>query len=110
MLSDIKEDNRDKEQQSEDTAKEMLSQINQLEKNLEQQKTLKNERRERFLEELKNCDNVDQVLAKVEELDNVITELEEEKGNLQLRLVDFEEMTGNFSKKDPLFPRKINNI
>lgn len=29
------------------------------------------------------------------ELENKVTELEEEKGNLQLRLVDFEDMTGN---------------
>ena len=28
-------------------------------------------------------------------LENTITEMEEEKGNLQLRLVDFEDMTGN---------------
>ena len=32
---------------------------------------------------------------KILELENKITEMEEEKGNLQLRLVDFEDMTGN---------------
>ena len=32
---------------------------------------------------------------KIIELENKVTELEEEKGNLQLRLVDFEDMTGN---------------
>ena len=31
---------------------------------------------------------------RVEKLDNVIAELEEEKGNLQLRLVDYEEISG----------------
>ena len=33
---------------------------------------------------------------KILELENKITEMEEEKGNLQLRLVDFEDMTGNY--------------
>ena len=32
---------------------------------------------------------------KILELENKITEMEEEKGNLQLRLVDFEDITGN---------------
>ena len=34
------------------------------------------------------------VQDKIIELENMVTELEEEKGNLQLRLVDFEDMTG----------------
>merc|ERR1712088_1264176 len=32
---------------------------------------------------------------KILELENTITEMEEEKGNLQLRLVDFEDMTAS---------------
>ena len=41
------------------------------------------------------------VQDKIIELENMVTELEEEKGNLQLRLVDFEDMTGKI--KDTVY-------
>ena len=59
---------------------------------------LQNNRKEKFVEELKKCVKEAEVQDKVIELENTIAELEEEKGNLQLRLVDFEEMTGSTNK------------
>ena len=57
---------------------------------------LRNDRKEKFIEDLKTVVDDSEMQEKILELENKITEMEEEKGNLQLRLVDFEDMTGNY--------------
>ena len=54
---------------------------------------MKTDRQDKFLDEIKRCVTDPEVLAKVQAMDNTIAELEEEKGNLQLRLVDYEELS-----------------
>ena len=56
---------------------------------------LRNDRKEKFIEDLKSVVDDSEMQEKILGLENTITEMEEEKGNLQLRLVDFEDMTGN---------------
>ena len=97
-LSDSKEETRQRESEVDEREREMVAKMNELEKNLQKEQKAKSLHREKFLEDLKQCIRKKEILDRVSTLDNTITELEEEKGNLQLRLVDYDELAASETK------------
>ena len=75
----------------EDELKSLLEKVDHLENQVERAKSVNEDRRNDFLEEIKRCVNDDEIVDRVREMDDKIVELEEEKGNLQLKLVETEE-------------------
>ena len=65
-----------------------------LERRLELSESSREISRERFLEEVRGVVSDSELSEKISQIENQVTELEEEKGNLQLKLVEFEELTG----------------
>ena len=65
-----------------------------LERRLELSESSREVSRERFLEEVRGVVSDSELSEKIAQIENQVTELEEEKGNLQLKLVEFEELTG----------------
>ena len=48
------------------------------------------------MEELRTVVSDSELSDKIVEVENQVAELEEEKGNLQLKLVEYEELAGNY--------------
>ena len=65
-----------------------------MERRLELSESSREISRERFLEEVRGVVSDSELSEKIAQIENQVTELEEEKGNLQLKLVEFEELTG----------------
>ena len=65
-----------------------------MERRLELSESSREVSRERFLEEVRGVVSDSELSEKIAQIENQVTELEEEKGNLQLKLVEFEELTG----------------
>ena len=65
-----------------------------MERRLELSESSREVSRERFLEEVRGVVSDSELSEKMAHIENQVTELEEEKGNLQLKLVEFEELTG----------------
>ena len=83
----------------------MKDKITGLERTIEIAERTRNDRKEEFVESIKNLVENEDVAEQILKLEQRLTELEEEKGNLQLKLVDCEDIanTGikifNFTKK-----------
>ena len=92
-FADAKIETREELVKAEENEKQMLTKIIQLEKSLEKEEKLRNDRKSQFIEELKNVVDDSDLQEKIVDLEHKITELEEEKGNLQLRLVDLEDLS-----------------
>ena len=65
-----------------------------MERRLELSESCREVSRERFLEKVRGVVSDSELSEKIAQIENQVTELEEEKGNLQLKLVEFEELTG----------------
>ena len=74
--------------------KRFFRKILTLERRLELSESSREVSRERFLEEVRGVVSDSELSEKIAQIENQVTELEEEKGNLQLKLVEFEELTG----------------
>ena len=73
----------------------MKEKILSLERSLEMAEKCRNDRKEEFIQDLKQLVNDEKLAEKILDLENALTELEEEKGNLQLKLVDFEDLNAS---------------
>ena len=73
----------------------MKGKIDALERTIEASEMTRNNRKQDFIESIKDIVSDDDLAEKIIDLENKLTEVEEEKGNLQLRLVDFEEVSNN---------------
>lgn len=65
-----------------------------LERRLELTESSRSVSQEKFLDELRSVVTDSELSDKIVEIENQVAELEEEKGNLQLKLVEFEELAG----------------
>ena len=70
----------------------MKEKIDALERTVEVTERTRNDRKEEFIESIKDLVSDEELMEKILIIENKMTELEEEKGNLQLRLVDFEDV------------------
>ena len=68
-----------------------------LERRLELTESSRSVSQEKFLDELRSVVTDSELSEKIVEIENQVAELEEEKGNLQLKLVEFEELAGKLS-------------
>jgi uncharacterized coiled-coil protein SlyX len=68
-----------------------------LERRLELTESSRSVSQEKFLDELRSVVTDSELSDKIVEIENQVAELEEEKGNLQLKLVEFEELAGKLS-------------
>ena len=71
-----------------------LRKILTLERRLELSESCREVSREKFLDEVRGVVSDAELSEKIAQIENQVTELEEEKGNLQLKLVEFEELAG----------------
>ncbi len=96
-IVDLKESRRKESEASYQFEEKMKEKIVSLERTIDVAERIKNDRKEEFVESIREIlakDGDSDLADKIVELENKITELEEEKGNLQLRLVDLEDLSG----------------
>jgi hypothetical protein len=65
-----------------------------LERRLELAESSRSVNLEKFLDEVRGVVSDSELSEKMVEIQNQVAELEEEKGNLQLKLVEYEELAG----------------
>jgi hypothetical protein len=65
-----------------------------LERRLELAESSRSVSQEKFLDEVRGIVSDSELSEKMVEIQNQVAELEEEKGNLQLKLVEYEELAG----------------
>ena len=70
----------------------MKDKITGLERTIEIAERTRNDRKAEFVESIKNLVEKEDVAEEILKLEQRLTELEEEKGNLQLKLVDCEDI------------------
>ena len=68
--------------------------IMNLERRLELAESSRSVSQEKFLDEVRGIVSDSELSEKMVEIQNQVAELEEEKGNLQLKLVEYEELAG----------------
>ena len=93
-VSDVKKERREHEAMLEKEREESQERIEELETSLKEARQTRDEKRDMFLESIKDICLDEEFAEKTVEMENKIAELEEEVGNLQLKLVDQDE--GNF--------------
>ena len=80
----------------------MKDKITGLERTIEIAERTRNDRKAEFVESIKNLVEKEDVAEEILKLEQRLTELEEEKGNLQLKLVDCEDIasTGKYYRQN----------
>ena len=89
QLSDVKNKREEESIAHFQFEEKMKDKITGLERTIEIAERTRNDRKTEFVESIKNpVEKEDDVAQKILKLEQRLTELEEEKGNLQLKLVD----------------------
>jgi hypothetical protein len=94
-LFDVKTKREEESVSSYQLEEKLKEKIIALERTVEVAERTRNDRKEEFIEAIKNLTEDEGIANKIVELENKVTVLEEEKGNLQLRLVDFEDIAAS---------------
>ena len=95
QFSDIKTKKDEDANLHEQFEEKMKEKILSLERTIEISERTKNDRKDEFVESIKSLVSDQDMAEQIVKLEEKITELEEEKGNLQLKLVDFEDLANS---------------
>lgn len=92
QLSDVKNKREEESIAHFQFEEKMKDKITGLERTIEIAERTRNDRKAEFVESIKNLVEKEDVAEEILKLEQRLTELEEEKGNLQLKLVDCEDI------------------
>ena len=92
QLSDVKNKREEESIAHFQFEEKMKDKITGLERTIEIAERTRNDRKTEFVESIKNPVEKEDVAEEILKLEQRLTELEEEKGNLQLKLVDCEDI------------------
>ena len=95
QFSDIKTKKDEDANLHDQFEEKMKEKILSLERTIEISERTKNDRKDEFVESIKSLVSDQDMAEQIVKLEEKITELEEEKGNLQLKLVDFEDLANS---------------
>ena len=91
-LAEIKEEKEKESLANYQFEEKMKEKIVSLERTVEVSERTRSDRKQEFIESIRELVNDEDIAENILEIENQLTVLEEEKGNLQLRLVDFEDI------------------
>ena len=91
-LAEIKEEKEKESLANYQFEEKMKEKIVSLERTVEVSERTRSDRKQEFIESIRDLVNDEDIAENILEIENQLTVLEEEKGNLQLRLVDFEDI------------------
>ena len=91
-LAEIKEEKEKESLANYQFEEKMKEKIVSLERTVEVSERTRSDRKQEFIESIRELVNDEDIAENILEIENQLTVLEEEKGNLQLRLVDFEDV------------------
>ena len=94
-LADIKAQKEEESLANYQFEEKMKEKLVALERTVEIGEKTRSDRKTEFIESIKNLVEDESLSEKMLTLENQLTELEEEKGNLQLKLVDFEDLASS---------------
>ena len=91
-LAEVKEEKERESLANYQFEEKMKEKIVSLERTVEVSERTRSDRKQEFIESIRELVNDEDIAENILEIENQLTVLEEEKGNLQLRLVDFEDI------------------
>ena len=91
-LAEVKEEKEKESLANYQFEEKMKEKIVSLERTVEVSERTRSDRKQEFIESIRELVNDEDIAENILEIENQLTVLEEEKGNLQLRLVDFEDI------------------
>ena len=91
-LAEVKEEKEKESLANYQFEEKMKEKIVSLERTVEVSERTRSDRKQEFIESIRELVNDEDIAENILDIENQLTVLEEEKGNLQLRLVDFEDI------------------
>ena len=91
-LAEVKEEKERESLANYQFEEKMKENIVSLERTVEVSERTRSDRKQEFIESIRELVNDEDIAEHILEIENQLTVLEEEKGNLQMRLVDFDDI------------------